>query len=277
MTDDGNHESSSPYGDELRERRKRAGLTQEALSQQAIMSRTHIAHIEAGRRKPSLEDAIRLDQVLQTGGVFERFLPTLKVAAHFEAAAHLEQQATMIREYGLALVPGLLQTETYMRAVFRSGFPPKSKEQCDSAVAARLERARILEDPISPVFMALLDETALRRPIGGPAAMAEQLRHIAELGERDRIRTHVIPFGVGCHATLESALTLMWFEDMPPIAYVEGLRTGHVLDQPAVVHQCQTSYDLALGDALSHKESLALIRAVAEEYEHDQHRAAGMA
>jgi transcriptional regulator with XRE-family HTH domain len=273
MAGEGIPESRSAYGDELRQRREAAGLTQEGLSERAIMSRTHIAHIEAGRRKPSLEDARRLDQVLETGGVFERFLPTLDnrlLAGHFEAVAQFEKQATMIREYGSSLVPGLLQTEAYMRAVFRSGFPPKSDERCDKAVVTRLERARILDDPVLPVMWVLLDEAVLRRPIGGPAVMAEQLGHIAELGERERIRAHVLPFGVGVHPLLAGALTLMWFDDAPPLAYVEGLKSGSLLELPTVVHQCQSAYDLALGDALSHRESLALIRAVAEEYEHGQ-------
>ncbi|WP_434594785.1 helix-turn-helix domain-containing protein [Streptomyces sp. A5-4] len=263
-------ESRMPYGDELRKRREKARLTQELLSRQAIMSRTHIAHIEGGRRKPSLEDARRLDQVLDTGGVFERFLPTLdsrKVADHFAAAAESEQQATMIREYASSLIPGLLQIGGYARALFRSYFPPKSTEDCDKAVVTRLTRARILDDPITPVLWALLDEAVLRRPVGGPAVMAEQLQHLRELGESERIRLHVIPFSAGAHSLLESAVTLMWFEDAPPIAYVEGLHTGAILDDPSVVHLCQSAYDLALGDALSHRDSLAHIKAVAEEYE----------
>lgn len=266
-------ESRSAYGDELRQRREAVGLTQESLSERAIMSRTHIAHIEAGRRKPSLDDARRLDQVLETGGVFERFLPTLNnrlLAGHFETVADFEKQATMIREYGSKLVPGLLQNEAYMRAIFGSDFPPKSQEQCDKAVVTRLERAQILEDPVSPVLWALLDEAVLRRPIGGPAVMAEQLRHIAGLGEGGRIRVYVLPFAGGVHPLLEGTLKLMWFDDAPPLAYVEGLKSGHVLEHPTVVHECQAAYDLALGDALSHRESLALIRAVAEDYGHDQ-------
>lgn len=109
MAIEDNPESRTSYGDELRRRREAAGLTQEELSVRAIMSRTHIAHIEAGRRRPSLEDARRLDQVLTTGGVFENFLPTQgegRVAEHFAEALELERQATAIREYAPKLVPG---------------------------------------------------------------------------------------------------------------------------------------------------------------------------
>ncbi|MFF9568059.1 Scr1 family TA system antitoxin-like transcriptional regulator [Streptomyces sp. NPDC014685] len=261
------------YGKELRSRREVAGLTQEQLSQRAFLSRTHLAHMEAGRRLPSPEDAERLDQVLEVGGFFVRFLPVLEeapgVAEHFEAAAEFEKQATVLRLYAPKLIPGLLQTEAYAREVLSSGFPPKSDEERDRLLVTRLKRARILDNFESPVVWVLMDEEVLRRPIGGPALMAEQLRHVMELGERRRVRVHVLPFSAGYHALLEGLVSLMWFEDLPPVAYTEGLKSGRVWENPSAVRDCQVAYDHALGDALSHRESLALIRSVAEEYEHE--------
>ncbi|MGW6356560.1 helix-turn-helix domain-containing protein [Streptomyces sp. NPDC055092] len=272
MAIEDNPGSRTSYGEELRRRREAAGFTQEELSARAIMSRTHIAHIEAGRRRPSLEDARRLDQVLRTGGVFENFLPTQgegSVAEHFAEALELERQATVIRTYAPKLVPGMLQTEAYAREVLQSGFPPKTDEERDSLLVTRLARARVLDDFKSPVTWFLLDEAVLRRPVGGPTVMCEQLRHIVEFGESRRIRVHVLPFSVGLHALLEGPVSLMWFEDLPQVAYVEGLTWGRVLELPSVVRECQTAYDHAMGDALSHRKSLALIRSVAEDCEHD--------
>ncbi|MEU9195823.1 helix-turn-helix domain-containing protein [Streptomyces hundungensis] len=260
------------YGEWLREQRERAGLTQQQLAEMAIMSRTHIAHIEAGRRWPSEDDAKRLDRALNTGNVLVSFLPDKNarpVADHFEAAKQFEQQASMIREFALACVPGILQTEAYARAVLSVRFPPLSPEERDQAVATRLKRSGILTDPVSPIVWALLDETVLRRPVGGPAVMAEQLVHLADLADAGRIRVHVLPFGMGAHPLLLSMVTLMWFEDQPPIAYVEGLHTGTVHDSPALVERFQGTYDLALSDALPLKESLALLRATAKDYERD--------
>src|SRR3954447_7246156 len=99
-------------------------MTQQELAEAAIMTRSHIAHIEAGRRIPSKEDARRLDQALNTGNVLSSFLPKddVTVAERFEAVRLLEQQAMMIREFGLCLVPGTLQTEGYMRAVLSQAF-----------------------------------------------------------------------------------------------------------------------------------------------------------
>ncbi|MGW1884085.1 helix-turn-helix domain-containing protein [Streptomyces sp. NPDC001970] len=274
MAIEDNPQSRTKYGEELKRRRESAGLTQEELSERAVMSRTHIAHIEAGRRRPDVADARRLDQVLGTGGFFERFLPALDgraVAEHFAEALEFEGQATEIREYAPKLVPGILQTEAYAREVLGSGHPPKSDEERDKLLATRLERAHILDKFDSPVVWTMLDEAVLRRPIGGPAVMCEQLRHILALGESRRIRVHVLPYEVGAHALLEGFVSLMRFDDVPAIAYVEGLKSGRVWELPSVVRQIQEVYDHALGDALSHRKSLALIRSVAEEYEHEAH------
>ncbi|MEU4270161.1 helix-turn-helix transcriptional regulator [Streptomyces sp. NPDC026092] len=280
MAIEDNPETRRKYGEELKRRREAAGLTQEQLSEVAIISRTHLAHMEAGRRRPSAEDARRLDRALNPGDdFFERFLPTLdgkKVAEHFAEALEFEGQATTIRVYGQTLVPGVLQTRAYAEEVLTSGPEPQSDDERDRLLVTRLERARVLEKFDSPMFWVILDEAVLRRNIGGPAVMCEQLRHIVRLAESRRIRVHVLPFSVGAHTLLKGLVSLMWFEDQPPIAYVEGLNSGRVWEAPDMVRACQLDYDHALGDALSHRESLALIRSVAKEYEHasqqhDQH------
>ncbi|WP_329121303.1 helix-turn-helix domain-containing protein [Streptomyces sp. NBC_01465] len=272
MAIEDNPKSRQQYGEELKRRREEAGLTQEELSQRAFMSRTHIAHIEAGRRRPDIHDAQSLDRALNTGGFFVNFLPTLDgkvVAEHFAEALEFETQATAIREYASKLVPGILQTEAYAGVVLSSGYPPKSDEEYEALLTTRLARARILDDFHTPKVWTLLDEAVLRRPIGGPAVMCEQLRHIVTLAESRRVRVHVLPFSVGYHSLLEGFVSLMWFEELPPIAYVEGLKSGRVWELPSVVRECQVAYDHALGDALSHRNSLALIRTVAEDYEHE--------
>lgn len=260
----------SIYGDWLKEQRETAGLTQQQLADTAIMTRSHIAHIEAGRRVPSKEDARRLDRALGTGNVLSSFLPQNDVATadYFEAVRVLEQQAVMICEYAPAFFPGILQTKRYARAVLGSAFPPVSEEECDRRVVTRLERAKILEDPVTPVVWALLDEAVLRRPMGSADVMAEQITHVVRLAETGRIRVHVMPFSTGHYPLMSSMLTLMWFEDQPPLAYGEGDRMGKLHDSPPVVREMQSRYDLALSDALPLKESLALLRATAKEYGH---------
>lgn len=256
------------YGDWLRQQREAAGLTQQELADLAVMTRSHIAHIEAGRRFPSPEDARRLDKVLNTGNVLTSFLPAEDVAVpdYFESARLLEQQAVMIREFALSFVPGILQTERYARAVLSTAFPPVGEQECDRLVVTRLDRAKILDDPVSPVVWALLDEAVLRRAVGGRDVMAEQLGHLVRLAETGRIRVHVLPFSLGLHPLMENMLSLMSFPDQPPVAYSEGLRMGKLHDSAAVVTELEGRYALALSDSMPLQESLALLRATAKDY-----------
>ncbi|MEV5607886.1 helix-turn-helix transcriptional regulator [Streptomyces sp. NPDC052225] len=262
---------SNAFGEWLKQQREAAGLTQQALANMVVMTRSHIAHIEAGRRIPSEDDAKRLDRALGTGDVLFSFLPKKDdraVAEHFEAARQFEQQAIMIREFAPAFVPGLLQTRAYADAVLRTSFPPLGDAERDRAVVTRLERAHVLADPVTPVLWALLDEAVIRRPFGGPDVMAEQLTHIADLADNERIRVHVMPFGAGGYMLLQGMLSLMEFEDQPPVAYVEGLLTGRVEDSPSLVRRIERTYDLALGSALPVKETVDLLRATAKDYGH---------
>ncbi|MER6075514.1 helix-turn-helix transcriptional regulator [Streptomyces sp. NPDC001817] len=260
------------YGEELRLRRIAAGLTQEELGDRVVCSPTLISHYEAGRRLPKPDDARRIDLALKTDGFFERWLEDLesKYTDHFAAVAELEQQATLIHQFALSLVPGILQTDDYARALFCAYRPNYTAEELDEFVVIRTNRRRILDGPSHPVVWTLLDEAVLRRCVGGPQAMAEQLHRIADMAEAGRLRLHVLQYGVGAHALMQSLLTLMNFEDSAPVAYVEGFLTGNLMDDPALVSACQTAYALALSDALSHKQSLALVRAAAEDHVHGQ-------
>jgi transcriptional regulator with XRE-family HTH domain len=260
------------YGEELRLRRIAGGLTQEQLGELIVCSATLISHYESGRRLPKPDDARRIDLALNTDGFFERWLEDLesKYTDHFAAVAELEQQATLIQQFALSLVPGILQTDDYARALFCAYRPNYTAEELDEFVVIRTKRRRILDGPTQPVVWTLLDEAVLRRRVGGPQAMAEQLLRIADMAETGRLRLHVVPYGVGAHALMQSLLTLMSFEDSAPVAYVEGFLTGNLMDDPALVSACQTAYALALSDALPHQESLAFVRATAEEHLHGQ-------
>ncbi|WP_030745258.1 helix-turn-helix domain-containing protein [Streptomyces sp. NRRL F-5135] len=259
------------YGEELKIRRLAAEMTQEALSDGVVCSPTLISHFEAGRRLSSPADAQRIDMALGTDGFFARWLTDLdgKYAEHFNFVAEFERQATEIRHFSLSVVPGLLQTGPYAREMFRAYRPNHQAKDLDRRVVNRLERAQILENPEGPVLWCLVDETVLRRRVGGPRVMADQLGKMAGMAEAGRLRLHVVPFAAGAHALVESMLYLMSFEDAPPISYVEGFRTGHLMDDPAMVRDAQRAYNMVLGDALSHVDSVALVRAVAEEYEHE--------
>ncbi|NLU68916.1 helix-turn-helix transcriptional regulator [Streptomyces sp. HNM0574] len=256
------------YGEELRLRRERTGMTQEELSEILYCSASLISHIEAGRRLPTVEDAKRIDKALGADGWFERWLKDLepKYADHFQEAAELEKHAKELRMFSPLLVPGLLQTEEYARAIYAAYRPNHTPDYLDGLVVNRIERSRLLDDPENPVVWSLLDEAVLHRRVGGPGVMAQQLTRIADIAASGRLRIHVLPYGAGAHALMEGAVTLMSFPDTGPAAYVEGLATGRVVDSQREVDEYYSAYDLALSDAMSQQQSLARIRAVAEEH-----------
>ncbi|MGW0549759.1 helix-turn-helix domain-containing protein [Streptomyces altiplanensis] len=267
--------SSSPralLGAELRHAREKAGLTQEELGQPLFVSGSFIGQLEAGTRRMMPEYAVKIDEVLGTGGFFERNCKAStksKYPDHFAEAAEAEAIATAIKEYAPLLIPGLLQTEAYARAIFRAYQPTATEAVIDELVTARLERSHLLDDPAKPLLWTVLDEAVLRRKVGEPADMAEALRHVTAMVRRHRVIVQVLPFDAGAHAALNGFLKLMAFEDAPPLAYIQGLGTGQLQDDPATVARHELTYDLVRAMALSPKESLALIDSVAEDYAHE--------
>ncbi|KUL53965.1 helix-turn-helix domain-containing protein [Streptomyces sp. NRRL S-1521] len=269
--------SSNPralLGAELRHARERAALSQEALGAPLFVSGSFIGQLEAGTRRMHLEYAKHFDAVLDTGGFFARNCEALarsKYPEHFAEAAEAEAVATAIREYAPQLIPGILQTPRYARAVFRAYQPTAQEELIDERVTARLERARLLADPTTPLLWAVLDESVLRRKVGDSAVMAEALLHVASLVRNHRIIVQALPFAAGAHSSMGGAVKLMTFEDAPPLVYFEGPGTGRLDDDPATVARHKLAYDLLGASALSPAESLALLESVAEDYVHEDH------
>ncbi|MEU0370088.1 helix-turn-helix transcriptional regulator [Streptomyces sp. NPDC006283] len=267
--------STSPralLGAELRHARIRAGLTQDELGEPLFVSGSYIGQMEAGTRRILPEHAARLDEVLDTDSFFTRNCEVSNKSRypdHFAEAAEAEAAAETIKEYAPLLIPGLLQTEPYARAVFRAYQPTAPESVIDELVEARLDRARLLADPTTPLLWAVLDEAVLRRAVGGPAVMAEALCHVTDLARRHRIIVQVLPFTAGAHASMGGAVKLMSFPDAPPLAYLQGPGAGQLEDDPAAVARHQLAYDLVRASALSPKSSLALIDSVAEDDAHE--------
>ncbi|MFF1682576.1 Scr1 family TA system antitoxin-like transcriptional regulator [Streptomyces sp. NPDC058256] len=270
--------SSSPralLGAELRHAREKADLSQEELGQRLFVSGSFIGQLEAGTRRMLPEYARMLDEVLGTEDFFARNCGAAaksKYPDHFAEAVEAEAIATTIRHYLPLLIPGLLQTPRYAAALFRTYRPTVPDAEIDELVATRMERARLLNDPTTPLLWVVLDEATLRRPVGGTATMAEALRHVAGLASRHRIIVQVLPFAAGAHAGMGGSLKLMEFADAPPLCFVEGLDMGKLLDDPATVARNALTFSLLQAAALSPQDSLALIESVAQDYEHgEQH------
>ncbi|MFZ3498541.1 helix-turn-helix domain-containing protein [Streptomyces sp. 5.8] len=259
-------------GSELRVARKRAGLSQDKLGEPLFVSGSFIGQLEAGTRRMTVELGREIDRVLGTDDFFTRncqAVTKFKYPDHFTEAAEAEGLAKAIREYAPLLIPGLLQKETYARAIFRAYQPTATESAIDALVEARLARAALLAEPTTPLLWCVLDEAVVRRVIGSRSVMAEALRHLADLIRSHRIILQVLPFSAGAHATMDGPLKLMSFDDAPPLAYLAGHTTGLLLDDPATVARHFLTYDLLTASALAPRESLALIESVAEDYAHD--------
>ncbi|MFK0169133.1 Scr1 family TA system antitoxin-like transcriptional regulator [Streptomyces sp. NPDC090306] len=269
--------SSSPralLGAELRHAREKAGLSQEELGVRLFVSGSFIGQLEAGTRRIQPELARMLDEVLGTETFFTRNCDAVgrsKYPDHFAEAAEAEAIATAIKEYAPLLIPGLVQTAAYARAVCRAYNPTASDKAIEDLVTARTQRSKILDGPTAPLLWVVLEESALRRVVGGPPVMAETLRHVTDCARRHRVIVQVIPFTAGAHAAMAGALKLMDFEDAPTLVYFEGAATGVLEDDPATVRRQRHTLDLLTAAALSPKESLVLIDVVAENYAHADH------
>lgn len=154
-----------------------------------------------------------------------RLRPEYAPLASADVAA-FECLAQSVKDWAPDLVPGLLRTAAYTRAVIRSYDPAATDEAADARMASRQVRSRILDAPAGPRYWVILDEVVVRRPVGGPPTMAEQLRHIAALVRRHRIIAQVLPLSEGAHAGLDGLFKLLTFDDAPPIAYVQGVRAA---------------------------------------------------
>ncbi|MGX1907299.1 helix-turn-helix domain-containing protein [Streptomyces phaeochromogenes] len=258
------------FGTELKRRREDAGLTQVDLGHRVFVSGGYIGQFEQAIRRPQLDVAQRIDDLLQTGGFFERLWRKLikeeRYTEYFAHAAELERLATEICEYAPTVLPGLLQTAEYARAIYLASNPLAADEYIEEMVRLRMNRALLLKDATRPMYWAVLHETVLRVPVGGPAAMALQLDHLAAVVRDRKALVQVLPFSVGAHPQMGKMMTLMEFEDAPPTVYTEGVLSGNLLDDPAVVKRTQADYDLLRAAALSPKASLALIESAAEDH-----------
>jgi transcriptional regulator with XRE-family HTH domain len=268
--------SSSPralLGAELRHAREKAGLSQEELGIRLFVSGSFVGQLEAGTRRMQPEYARLLDEVLGTEDFFLRNCGAAaksRYPEHFAEAAEAELMATAIRQYAPMLIPGLLQTPAYARAVNRAYDPTAPEETIDEWVDGRIVRTRLLDDPTRPLLWAVLDEAALRRETGGRAVMAEALRHVVALARKGRAIVQVLPFSAGAHKAMAGPLRLMDFEEAPALVYFEGPGTGRLEDDPATVARQRFTFELLTASALSPQKSLALIEAVAQDYAHEE-------
>ncbi|MGW4813202.1 helix-turn-helix domain-containing protein [Kitasatospora cineracea] len=265
------------YGAELRRLREKAGLSQQELADLVFISGTYVSQLEKATRRPQEDLSRQLDAALEGDGHLGRLHSLVRAtrrrqfADYFVEAAEHELQARSILEYAPLVVPGLLQTRKYAEAVILAAQPLLDEEKLEERLTGRLERQVVIGDPARLLFWAVLDEAVLRRVVGSREIMAEQLRHIAELVTNRKIIVQVMEFDAGAHALLGGMISLMTFDDAPPLAYTETMHVGHLMDETALVEECRLAYDFVRTAALSQEESLVRIMKAVEEHEDASH------
>ncbi|MFD0856864.1 Scr1 family TA system antitoxin-like transcriptional regulator [Actinomadura adrarensis] len=250
------------WGDELRYHREEAGLTQTELARRVFVSPSLIAMIETGRRAPKPQFIKATDTALDTGGALGRLWKRIIQSSYlewFRPFVDVESDAETILEFSAQAVPGLLQTEQYARAQIRYGRPRDSDEQIERHVAARMSRQEILNPEKPPFLWVILDEAALRRPVGGPTVMREQFDWLVQKAASPDIILQVLPFLSGAHAGLSGPMILFSLPDDTRLAYAEGFGGGQLIGRPEEVEECRLCLDLLRADALPPEESVQLV------------------
>lgn len=264
------------FGARVRRLRTAAGLTQAELGARTHVVSTRITQIErASGAKPTLELARALDAALGADDLLVELWPYVYREAFPDWSRRFmeySERAVAIRQYAAHVVPGLLQTEDYARAVLKVGRTLSGEEQLAERIALRMGRQERLSAPDRPELWLVLDEAVLRRPVGGLPVMREQLARLLATGSDSHITVQVLPFDQGEHEVMGGSLTVLTLPDGSEVAYTEGAHYGQLIEEPDEVRSLALTYDRLRAAALPPLMSLDMIRSVRE----DNHRGANV-
>jgi transcriptional regulator with XRE-family HTH domain len=271
--------TSSPqaaFGVQLRRSREAKGYTQPQLAAKIPCDVSYISKLETAKEPPTRRMAVRCDEVLGTGGTLELMWRQIKHSVldeGFPEYAELEAKADVLRLSQTSVVPGLLQTETYaaalMDVVARRG--AATGEQIRERLAFRMARqAKVFERTPTPTLHAVLDESCVRRVIGGPKVMSDQLLHLERLAQCPNVVLQVAPFTLGEEFPFLLPVQLLTVGNRS-FGYTETIDRGFLVRDREAVTAWSRDYDRLMAEALSATGSLELIRSVREELrEHDR-------
>lgn len=258
----------SLFADELKAHRDAQGWTQADLAAKVQYSESLIAQVETCHKPASAELARALDRVFQTPGYTENTpgtfgrlatkLRNLPFPASFRSFAPYEAEAAVLRTFEHSLVPGLLQTEAYAHAVL-STRPNTSEDDIGALVAARLGRQAVLEREDPPVVWVLLDEWAVRRPVGPADLMRAQRSHLVEMSRLPNVTIQIVPYSAGGHIGLLGAFTIADLGSAGAILYLETAADGQTIEDAAIVSQVSLRFDSLRAEALPKRAARELL------------------
>jgi transcriptional regulator with XRE-family HTH domain len=253
------------FASEMIRLRNAAGLSQAALAKRLNYSVSQVTKIETCQRIPKRELAQKLDEILPSDGLFCRLQPLVErssVLPWFRDLFDVEGAATHVRTYESYLIPGLLQTEAYARAVVEANRPALSDEDAEQALAMKMTRQEMLDQEDGPHLWAIIDESVLLRRVGSPETMNGQYRHLLAMHKHPRVVIQVIPNQAGLACASGRPYSLLSFRHQGDIVYVEDIDTARYIRSGDEVARYSLIFDHLRASALADEKSAELIRSV---------------
>ncbi|MEU9827346.1 helix-turn-helix domain-containing protein [Micromonospora chersina] len=270
-------------GAQLRRLREGAGVSRESAGWEIRSSESKISRMELGRvgfKERDVADLLTLYGVTapderaalltlardaNSPGWWHRYGDVLP--GWFQSYLGLEAAAALIRTYEVQFVPGLLQTPAYARAVILLGHRGAPPAEVERRVGLRMERQELLRRSDPPQLWAVLDEAALRRPVGGPEVMRGQLDALIEASAAPHVRLQIVPFDAGGHAAAGGAFSILRFgdQDLPDIVYIEQLTSAVYLDRRDDLDHYAGAMDRLCGEAAPPERTPELLARIRDE------------
>jgi transcriptional regulator with XRE-family HTH domain len=258
------------------------GLTVDQVAVELLCSPSKVSRMETGQRGATLRDVRDLCELygvtdeaevarlmdLARGGKEQGWWQPYDL--EFSTYVGLEAEAVSTKYYQSTVIPGLLQTADYARAMHEVVIPKLDQARISELVQVRLVRQQLLQRNPPLAVSAIFDEAALHRVVGGPKVMQAQLARLVELAELANVTIRVIPFAVGAHFAMDSTFRILEFvKPVPDVVYVEGLVGFLYLDRAQDVARYEMIYESLVGFALDPKESIELITRIGAFYSNE--------
>ena len=271
-------------GRQLQALREKAGLSYQQAAEVIYSSEWTIRRMERaeGGLKPLTVKALLVAYGVTDVREIDTFLALARDASRpgwwhsysdvlpdwFKIAVGLEESASLIRAYQPQVVPGLLQTEKYVRAITAASFPSDKEEDSERKVALRLARQDLLNRPAPPEYLVVIEETVLRRPIGGSDVMRGQIGHLIEMAGRPSVTVQVLPFSAGWHPAMYGMFNIYRFPEdaMPEVVYSEGLTGAYYLNKPDETAKYSDALDQMTAQAATPDQTVTILRQILKEY-----------
>ncbi|MFJ2635489.1 MULTISPECIES: helix-turn-helix domain-containing protein [unclassified Streptomyces] len=243
--------------------RRASGMSQQRLADEVNLSLDQIASIEQGRRPLGLRLARQLDQLLRTSQTLEVAVAEVPQAERYPLFAqdYMEEEplALSLMSYETVVVPGLLQTEEYVRAVINQVYPPLSPDEIEERIADRLARLKVFDRKPPPNMTHVIEESILHRPIGGRTTLRRQIQHLRALADLPFVTIQIMATDCEHHAGLAGPMVLLETPAHEHLAYIEGQRVSVLVDDPDEVSVLQQKYGMLRAQALTPEESKRLL------------------